>query len=173
MRRKQEYSEAMDNNILRIVYTFFIGLMLALFVGLGISTFYEGPDQPEYPVSIEGKSEPTKEETDELRQYETDFRTYEKEMQAYSRNVSIIALIFAVALLAASLAFERMNKVIANGLLLGGLFTLLYSIIRGLISQDTKMTFVAVSIGLVIVLYLGYRHFADHDKTSPAKKKRA
>lgn len=161
----------MDNKILRFVYTFFIGLMLALFVGLGISTFYEGPSQPEYPTSIEGKAVPTDEETERINQFNRDMSEYSKAQQEYSRNVSIIALIFAVALLAASLALERFNKVIANGALLGGLFTLLYSIIRGLISQDTKMTFIAVAIGLVVVLYLGYRHFADQQPPVKTKKK--
>lgn len=46
--------------ILKLVYTFFLGLLIALFVGFGINTFYPAPDEPEYPsvLNTVGK-EPT------------------------------------------------------------------------------------------------------------------
>lgn len=163
----------MDDKILKIVYTFFIGIMLALFVGLGISTFYTGPTSPEYPVIMETKVEQTPDDTAKYQKYEQESRDYQKRSQEYSRNVSIIALISAVILLAVSLLLEKFNVVIANGVLLGGLFTLLYSIIRGFASQDSKMTFITVSIGLVIALYLGYRRFAlIHAETKQSTKKK-
>jgi hypothetical protein len=157
---RKEYDAGMDNKILTLVYTFFLGLMLALFVGLGISTFYESPKPPEYPITLETKAEQTPADTAKIQKYESEIRDYEKVSQTYNRNVSIIALVSAVILLAISLAFERYNAVIANGVLLGGLFTLLYSIGRGFASQDSKMTFVTVSVGLIIAIYLGYRRFA-------------
>jgi hypothetical protein len=150
----------MDNKILTLVYTFFLGAMLALFVGLGISTFYEAPKPPEFPITLESKAAQTPEDTAKIQKYDDESRNYQKVSQTYNRNVSVIALICAVVLLAVSLAFERFNAVIANGVLLGGLFTLLYSIGRGFASQDNKMTFITVSIGLVIAIYLGYRRFA-------------
>lgn len=139
--------------------------MLALFVGLGISTFYEGPHQPEAPVAIEAKT-PTAEQEASIRQYEQDFRAYEKKAQHYSRNVSIIALICAVVLLIVSFLLERFNQIITNGVLLGGLFTLIYSIIRGFASQDNKMTFITVTAGLIIAIYLGYRRFSGAHPSS-------
>ena len=41
---------AVDNNVMKIVYTFFLGALLALFVGLGIQTFYPGTSRPPGPV---------------------------------------------------------------------------------------------------------------------------
>ena len=35
--------------ILKLFYTLFLGLLVALFVGLGIDAFYEGPQAPDYP----------------------------------------------------------------------------------------------------------------------------
>jgi hypothetical protein len=163
----------MDDKILKIVYTFFLGFMLALFVGLGISTFYTGPKSPEYPITMETKVEQTPADTEKIRKYEQESRDYQERSQEYSRNVSIIALISAVILLAVSLVLEKVNIVIANGVLLGGLFTLIYSIIRGFASQDSKMTFITVSIGLVIALYLGYRRFAHiHAEAKRTTKKK-
>ena len=172
---KPAYDAPMDNKILTLVYTFFLGAMLALFVGLGISTFYEAPKPPEFPITLESKAAQTPADTAKIQKYEEESRNYQKVSQTYNRNVSIIALVCAVILLAVSLAFERYNAVIANGVLLGGLFTLLYSIGRGFASQDSKMTFATVSIGLLIALYLGYRRFAiSHPPTGKlVTKKRA
>ena len=36
--------------ILKIIYTLFLALLVALFVGLGIDAFYPGPVMPEEPV---------------------------------------------------------------------------------------------------------------------------
>lgn len=164
-----------DNRTLTIVYTFFLGIILALFIGLGISTFYEGPKQPEYPTALETsvtKEGPTPEQQAKQVEFEKASRKYEKDYQLYSRNVSMIALVAAVVLLIMSFIAEKRNQVIANGLLLGGVFTLLYSIIRGFVSQDTKYTFVAVSVGLLVALYLGYRRFAAHPDQTPVTKKK-
>ena len=156
------YDACMDNKILKIVYTFFLGLILALFVGLGISTFYPSPKMPVYPETIPfSKSEPTPEEQQKVKEYDTKIREYQSVSQQYNRNVSIISLIAAVLLLVVSLIFEKRNQVIANGVLLGGLFTLLYSIGRGLSSEDSRLTFITVTVVLVIALYLGYRSFNE------------
>lgn len=162
----------MDDKILKIVYTFFLGIILALFVGLGISTFYTGPTMPEYPVTSPEFREPARLDTEAQRQYDTQYQEYNEQYQTYHRNVSIISLIAAVVLLVISFLFDARNKVIANGILLGGVFTLIYSIGRGLVSEDSKYTFVAVAISLLIVLYLGYRRFAPSTLTKPVATKK-
>lgn len=158
--------------MLKIIYTIFLGLILALFIGLGISTFYEGPTQPEYPTthySYGKDGEPTDEQIQKDKQYETLSEQYNDASQTYSRNVSIIALVASLILLVAGLLFEKKNIVIGGGVLLGGLFTLVYSIIRGFASSDTKYTFIVVTVGLAMALYLGYHKFAQ----SQIPKKRA
>lgn len=96
-----------------------------------------------------------------------DFDT--KKMNPYNRNVSIISLSAAVVLLALSMFLEGRNiKVISDGVMLGGLFMLVYSIGRGIASQDNKYMFGAVSVGLVVVLYLGYHRFVE---SKSSKKK--
>jgi hypothetical protein len=150
-----------ENKILRIVYTFFLGLLLAMFIGLGINTFYEGPKEPDYPIGIDAYTpkQLTEEQAKKQHDYEVAMAKYNKEMQPYNRNVSIIALIAAVILLVISLIYEKRINIISDGVLLGGLFTLLYSLIRGFASQNTKYVFIVVTIGLIVALYLGYHRF--------------
>lgn len=166
-----------DNKILKIVYTFFLGLILALFVGLGVSTFYPGPTPPEYPMSTlsEGKDITPSEREQQIR-YEKDYRAYEEVAAGYNRNVVIITLAAAILLLAASLMLEKSSPVLANGVLLGGLFTLVYSIGRGFVTDDSRFAFAAVTVGLIVSMFLGYRRFmrpaAAYKKAARPKKKR-
>lgn len=171
----------MEDKLLKFVYAFFLGLILALFVGMGIGTFYSEPKMPEYPHSIttaevmppDGKM--PAEDIQAQREYEEAYKKYDKESQIYHRNVSIISLVAAVAFVILSFLFERKNSVIMNGVMMGGVFTLLYSIGRGIASTDTKYTFIAVSVSLVVVLFLGYRRFSDVAAApvkKPAKKRK-
>lgn len=167
----------MEDKLLRLVYTFFLGLILAVFIGMGIATFYSAPVMPEYPQMAEPVIDQAKvspEATKAQRQYEEQYKKFDKDSQTYHRNVSIISMVFAIILLAVSFLLERKNSVITNGVMLGGVFVLIYSIGRGIVSTDTKYTFIAVSISLIIVLYLGYRRFgsATAAKTKSTVKKR-
>lgn len=149
-----------SSNILKIIYTFFLGLILAIFVGVGINTFYETPTMPTYSADTNsyGK-EPTDQQVVQQRAYDKQIQQYEKDLKPYNRNVSIIALAVSVLYVIISLLFEKRIKFIADGVMLGGVFTLLYSMIRSFATEDSKYVFVVVSVGLVIALYLGYHKF--------------
>lgn len=152
-----------EAKVLKLVYTFFLGLLIALFIGFGINTFYPAPTAPEYPSTLNalGK-EPTQEQIKAQENYDKQMRDFEKnEMGPYNRNVSVIAIIASIALLALSLLLEKSKAYVINeGVMLGGLLTLLYGLMRGFASQDSKYSFVAVTIGLVVVVYLGFRRFS-------------
>jgi hypothetical protein len=57
-------------------------------------------------------------------------------------------------------------SVIADGLLLGGLFTLLYSLGLGLSTDDTSYRFIIITIGLAAALFIGYWKFLRADKAA-------
>lgn len=160
-----------DSRILRLVYTFFLGILIALFVGVGISTFYPAPEEPEYPVSTSAvMKEPTLEEqAAQDAAYNKARDAFDDKFAVYNRNVSIIAIMSAVLLLVASIVYEKKIRFIADGIMLGGLFTLVYSIGRGLASGDSKYTFVMITVSLAVVLYLGYHRFV---KPPTSKKKK-
>lgn len=150
--------------LLKLLYTLFLGLLIALFVGLGIDAFYPGPKMPDYPVSVETDMSKfgcqiSEEQKAEQVKYDQDMKNFNDASKPYNRNVSIISLAFAIVILVASLTLFTKIKMMADGILLGGVFTAAYSIIRGLMSQDTKFRFLIVTFGLIIVLVLGYIKF--------------
>ena len=166
---------AEDTRIIRVIYSFFLGVILAIFVGVGVNTFYPGSKEPGYPPESMNYSvkEPTAEQIAAEKQYNEQWEQHQKDMQPYNRNVSIITLVAAVSLLAISLVYERKIKFIADGVMLGGLFTLLYSLGRSFASEDSKYIFTVVSVALIVVLFLGYHRFVRPftDAEAPAKPK--
>ena len=152
---------AVDNNVMKIVYTFFLGALLALFVGLGIQTFYPGPERPDETMGMQFVPEgsPTEEQREQMVEEDRQWRQWQEERQTYDRNVAIVALSASVVLLGLSLVLEKRNRVLTNGIMLGGLFTLIYAIGRSFASTETTMTFLAVGVGLAVVLFLGQRRF--------------
>lgn len=148
--------------VIKFVYTIFLALLVALFVGLGISAFYPGPKEPAFPVQLEAEK-PGCEETADLKNMREDYnrsqQNFTESFKSYSRNVSVLSITAAIIILVASLTLLSKIKMIADGILLGGVFTAIYSIIRGILSEDTKFRFLIVTIGLLIALVLGYIKF--------------
>lgn len=148
--------------ILKLFYTLFLGLLVALFVGLGIDAFYEGPQAPDYPSELNLQKTDCGEYADlkaEQEKFDQDMKSFNEKSKAYNRNVSIASLVFAILIMIVSLTFFAKIKMIADGILLGGVFTTAYSIIRGLMSENSKFRFIIVTIGLIIALILGYIKF--------------
>lgn len=162
--------------LIRYVYIVFVGILLAVFVGVGIAAFYKGPKAPEYPSEIQypmivqpGQPvDATAEANRQKLQIKNDqaFKDYSIQNEVYQRDVSIIALVAAVIMLILSLTLFKEILVIADGLLLGGVLTLGYSVIRGFGSNDDMVRFLVVSASLLIALVLGYIKFVQ-----PMKKK--
>ena len=154
--------------IIKIIYTAFLGILIALFIGLGIDAFYTGPVDPVYPSEL-ALTQPECGNYDELKiaqeKYDHARREYEEESKLYNRNVSIISLIAAIIIMIISLTFLHKFKMIAHGILLGSVFTTIYSIIRGLMTEDARFRFIIVTIGLIIALILGYIKFIQQNDT--------
>ncbi len=162
--------------ILKYVYTFFLALLLALFVGVGISVFYPAPEQPRYPEPLtralppgEDFSKEDRVEIEEQRKMETEFQKkreqFEKRSGVYNRNVSIISLAASILTVLLTLTIFKRVPVISDGLLLGGVFMLSYSIIRGFASNDDRLRFFVISVGLAMTLIVGYLKFIKAEET--------
>ena len=158
--------------MLRIIYTFFIGIFFAIFIGVGISAFYPGPKYPDMPAvlkycspEIAQTAEKFNEYTIQSKQFDQAEKTYMQAEQLYNRNVSTIAIIAAIILVTASLTLFKTILLLADGILLGGVLTLGYSVIRGFGAEDNMFRFIIVSIGLIISLVLGWVKFIQ-----PARK---
>ncbi len=162
---------------LRIAYTIFIGILLATFVGVGIAAFYPSPKQPKqdmFPYAEKIDSELTPEEKKvQVAQQEKNQKEWEAFSEAnkeYSRDVSVISLVASVIMLGLGLTLVRKIYMMSDGLLLGGVLTLVYSIIRSFNSNNNQFQFIVVSVGLIAALSLGYIKFVKpHEKNSSKK----
>ena len=154
--------------MIKPIYTLFLALLVALFMGLGIDAFYPAPEAPQYPDEL-NQFKPELEETAEQKiiweEYNQAREKFDEELKIYNRNVSIISLVASIILLVLSLTLLNKIDMIADGILLGGVFTTLYSIIRGLMSENSQFRFLIVAVGLVIALVLGYIKFIRSKKS--------
>jgi hypothetical protein len=165
-----------NNKVLKVIYTLFLGLIIAVFVGIGINTLYDAPRMPNYPdidysQQVDFSEEDQKQQLELQDTYAKEFRAYDEEVKFYSRNVSIIALALSVILIVLSTIYEKKLTILADGMMLGGLFTLLYSIIRSVMYGNDNYMFIAVSTGMLAVVYLGYKRFARPAVSSRNSKK--
>jgi hypothetical protein len=141
------------------VYKVFIGLMAAAFVGVGIAAFYPEPRMPD-ALMFSGPQLPA-----ELQGVA---REYRDQSALYSRNVAAIAAVAAVAILALSLTALRRIALFSDGLLLGGVLTFGYSVVRGFGAEDNLARFGIVAVGLAVALALGYVRFVQSTASAGA-----
>lgn len=148
---------------LKVIYMILVGILVSIFVGVGIDAFYTAPEYPKYPEMI--VKAPVDGEIDDeasrkvMEDYQKEYDRVDKEHKIYNRNVSIIAIVSSVLIALVSIILHSKTSVISDGLLLGSVLTLLYSVARGFGSDNEKFRFVITAICLIIVLAIGYWKF--------------
>jgi len=90
-------------------------------------------------------------------------------MKAWARTTSIILVIFATLILVISLALSEKLRVISNGLLLGGLFTMVYGVGWVIFSGNSVARFVVIAFALAVTIGLGYVKFVRQRKARLAE----
>lgn len=121
------------NVALQIIFAFFLGLVLVAFVWIGVITFY-----PEPSWTTDGGDAAAK---------------------TWRLMVGIILLVTATIVLAISLALPATLDAIANGLLLGGVFTMISAVAMALSSESGPWRFAVVTAALVVTIGIGYLRF--------------
>jgi len=124
------------NGALQIIFAFFLGLVVVGFVGIGVSTFYPEPTASGY-----------------------DSDTYD----TWRLVTGIILLVIATLILAISLLLPSGQEVISNGVLLGGVFTMLYAVGITISSDQSIWRFIVVAFALVVTVAIGYLRFARRE----------
>jgi hypothetical protein len=168
---------------LRTIFSFFLGLMLTAFVGVGVYTFHPPPDQfaeeirdltrREQAIRISGAPhELTSGERDEIQEIARQRNQLTDTAAAaripWGRNTSIVLIFFATLAMAVSLVRADQLPVISSGLLLGGIFTMLYGV-GWILATDTSIArFLVMTVALMITLGLGYARFVRRGPVLPA-----
>ena len=167
---------------LRTIFSFFLGLMLAAFVGVGVYNFHSPPEQFDSQIRDLTRREQTIRDSRPLNELEASDRDQireinrqrndltdaaEKARKPWVRSTSIILMVFATLTMAVSLVRAGQLPVISNGLLLGGVFTMLYGV-GWIVASETSITrFLVMTAGLLTTLGLGYLRFVRRSATSP------
>ncbi len=95
------------------------------------------------------------------------------QMKTWARNTSIILVLFATFVMVISLVLSEQLRVISNGLLLGGLFTMLYGVGWVIFSGNSTARFVVILFALVVTLGLGYVKFVRQRRDAAAEAARS
>lgn len=162
--------------MVKVIYSLFLGLLISIFIGVGVSVFYnepEHPDEPDfysYEFMMEGEEQSEEQRAKEIA-FQNKVEIYDEEMAEYNRNVSLVLIALAIALLGIGLGTASKIEVISDGVLYGGIFTLFYGMTRGLASDSDTARFLVISICLVVVIVLGYFKFVKPNQEKSSKKK--
>src|SRR5690606_25418143 len=79
--------------------------------------------------------------------------------RGWGRVTSIVLIAFATLAMAASLGAAGRVPVIDNGLLMGGVFTMVYGVGWVIATDSSVARFVVLTVALAITLALGYLRF--------------
>lgn len=173
-----------QRDALQTIFSFFVGLMVLAFIGVGVNTFYESPEQRfsdqeqklfRQQQEINPKGDPgqltasERAKYDELQKQIDDLqKERQRLMEVWARNTSIVLVLFATIVMSVSLVRSEQLKVLSNGLLLGGLFTMLYGTGWVVFSGSSTARFFVVLFALVVTIALGWAKFVRGRKEAPA-----
>lgn len=161
---------------LQTIFSFFLGLMVLAFVGVGVNTFYPEPnelhaaeeqalwreieaEQPKAMMPTEA-SPAASPKLIELQARAAELQErIAAERELWARNTSIILVLFATAVMGVSLIRNEQLRVISNGLLMGGLFTMVYGAAWVILSGHSVSRFVVIAFALLVTVGLGYLQF--------------
>jgi hypothetical protein len=173
-----------QHSALQTIFSFFLGLMVLAFVGVGANTFYPSPaeqheqqlqdlqrQRDELHVRAKGHDLDTAQqaEMDRIIAEENALRrTIDDEMKGWARITSIILVVLATLVMSVSLVRNEQLRLLGNGLLLGGLFTMVYGVGWVVFSGSSVTRFVVVAFALAVAIGLGYAKFVRQRATAGA-----
>lgn len=179
-----------QRDALQTIFSFFLGLMVLAFIGVGVNAFYQSPDQRfsdqeqklfREQQDISGpKGDPSLLSSADRAKYnavQDRIDALQKERQVatevWARNTSIVLVLFATLVMGVSLVRAEQLRVLSNGLLLGGLFTTLYGTGWVVFSGSSTARFFVVLFALIVTIGLGYLKFVRGRAARPATSEAA
>lgn len=173
-----------QRDALQTIFSFFVGLMVLALIGVGVNTFYAFPDQyysdqqqklfrQQQDINPKGDTTqltPSQKAENDRIQSEIDAlqKKQEAERQLWARNTSIVLVIFATLVMGISLIRSEQLRVLSNGLLLGGVLTMLYGTGWVVFSGSSTARFFVILFALAVTIALGYLKFVRGRKEEAA-----
>lgn len=160
---------------LQTIFSFFLGLMVLAFIGVGVNTFYPSPSdrftprQQQLQIDLntaqnkapQGSYTTTQQAEINRIQHQIDDLSNEQAAaeKDWAKGTSIVLVIFATFVMAVSLVRSEQLRVLSNGLLLGGLFTMLYGTGWVIFSGNSTVRCAVITFALLVSIALGYLKF--------------
>ena len=166
---------------LQTIFSIFLGLMLTVFFGIGVYTYHPPPtqftdqikelDKQEQVIKTTKKAgELTGSDRDQLEDIALKRRELmiaaEDARKPWCLSTSIILIVFSTLTLVVSLLRAVQLQVVSNGLLLGGVFTMLYGMGWIAFAGTSTIRFLVMTAALIVTLVLGYVRFVRKSKMS-------
>jgi len=180
--------------VLQAIFAVFLGLMITAVVGVGVYTFHPNPGEEtqeqiqalyDERATIDGCNSPTPGQcraweqltpAEQARtkaidaQVTTLQRVAEERSSQWRMSTSVILIVIATMLMGLALALGDSVFVLSNGILLGGLFTMLYGVGWGLASGNSVTRFLVLVAALGVSLLLGYLKFVRGRRPAAAEQ---
>lgn len=190
MRSSRPPQAPAERGALPAIFAVFLGLMIAAVVGLGVYTFMPSPRdavQEQLDELYEQRDEligcnapdykcvpPDELTTAEQQRYDQLDDEIEAlqdraddQQDSWAQRTSIVLIVLATALMALSLLLTESMAVLSNGILLGGLFTMLYGVGWAFASDRASTRFGVLVVALLISIGLGYLRFVRPRTAAP------
>ena len=177
-------AQAVQQAILQSLYALFLGGIITAFLVVGLLTFFPEPSDAAridelqdrqneindcYYVASDCTLTPAQQQ--ELKQIEDEldelYSNQDTQTKAHNRVFGVVLIVFATGLLALSLVRWDRAIVLSNGLLLGGLFTMVGGIGVTISTGDGVARFLILSLALAVTVGLGYLRFARRADDAP------
>jgi outer membrane murein-binding lipoprotein Lpp len=156
--------------------------MVVALIGVGVNTFYPSPGvkfdkelQTLYQKQsvIGSKSgQPSSTVDAEQAALQVKINDLQNKSQAAQEpwmvNTSIVLVLFATLVMGISLVRSDQLRVLSNGLLLGGLLTMVYGSGWSIASNSSMARFLVILFALAVTITLGYLKFVRAGKTAEA-----
>jgi len=160
---------------LQIIFAIFLGLMVTAFVGVGVNTLYPAPDGPfvqklrelnrqeQAAMNSKAPADLTPVERAKIQEIRDEINKTQDALRVavapWGRTTSIILIAFATLAMAISLVRADQLPVLSNGLLLGGVFTMIYGVGTIITTGTSGARFSVMTAAFFITLGLGYARF--------------
>jgi hypothetical protein len=128
---------------LQVIFSVFLGLVVVAFVGITINTIYPEPS--------------------------SNYETYDQVAWNAWRLTTGIWLLVCATLVMVAAMFIGSDRipVIGNGILLGGVFTMIYAVGMALSAPNNWPRLVIVGLALLVTVGIGYWKFATRHAEAP------
>lgn len=134
----------LSQSILQVLFSIFLGLVVVAFVGIGVNTVYPQP----------GRDGEWTSDTSLM-------------WEAWRLNTGVALLLCATVVMAISLLRVDEMPVLNNGVLLGGLFTMIYGTGMVISAGSGWPRFAAVTFALIVSLAVGWWRFTRGRAAKP------